>query len=169
MAITPYGTNNPNNQSLIATPSSSTETAAQAALQLAIPIASNTLQNYIDRKLTIRIAEDSSQERKTLKMCAGPMQPFNTSDLKGWDFYNLGKSITEGVLDALGRSDLLETLSLTISKIWAQKGLPCLITYHALKHLPPLARNWIGQSWHFDKNKSELTINKRPNALFQKI
>ncbi len=169
MAITPYGSNNSKTQSLIATPLSSAETAAQAALQIAIPIASNTLQNYIDRKLTIRIGEDSPQENKPSKMGTGPMQPLHTSDLKGWDFYNLGKSIAEGVLDTLGQSDLLETLSSTISKIWAQKGLPCLLTYHVVKHLTPLACNWIGKSWHLDKTKSQLTINKRPNALFKKF
>jgi broad-specificity NMP kinase len=169
MAITPYGTNNSNPQSLIAIPSSSAETAAQAALQIAIPIASNTLQNYIDRKLTIRIGEDSPQENKPSKMGAGPMQPLHTSDVKGWDFYNLGKSIAEGVLDAIGQSDLLETLSSTISKIWAQKGLPCFLSYHVVKHLTPLTCNWIGKSWHLNKTKSELTINKRPNALFKKF
>lgn len=169
MAITPYGTNNSNTQSLIATPSSSAETAAQAALQLAIPIVSNALQNYIDRKLTIRIGEDCPQENKPSKMGSGSMQPLNTSDVKGWDFYNLGKSITEGVLDALGHSDLLETISSKISKIWAQKGLPCLLTYHTVKHLTPLACNWIGKSWHLDKTKSQFRINKRPNALFKKF
>lgn len=169
MAITPYGTNNSNTQSLIATPSSSAETAAQAALQLAIPIASNTLQNYIDRKLTIRIGEDCPQENKPSKMGSGSMQPLNTLDVKGWDFYNLGKSITEGVLDALGHSDLLETLSSKISKIWAQKGLPCLLTYQTVKHLTPLAWNWVEKSWHLDKTKSQFRINKRPNALFKKF
>ena len=168
MGITPYGNNNSKTESIILSPLTPAETAAQAALQLAIPIASNILQNYINRQLTIRIGEDPPEQNRPLNMDDGPTPTLNNPIVKSWDFYNLGKSITEGVLDVLDHSNILETLSSSISKIWTQKGLPCLLTYYLAKHLTPLACDYIAKSSNSPNIQSQSPIQKRPPPLVQK-
>ena len=82
MGITPYSNNNSKTESIILSPLTPAETAAQAALQLAIPMASNILQNYIDRQLTIRIGQDQAQQNRPLNMDDGPTPPLNNSIVK---------------------------------------------------------------------------------------